>query len=67
MQTRFLGQEDPQEESMATHSIILAWRILTDSGAWRDTAHRVAKSWTQLKRLNIHAQEETGYMRLSEK
>ena len=25
---RFLGQEDPLEEDMATHSSILAWRIL---------------------------------------
>ena len=24
---RFLGWEDPMEESMATHSSILAWRI----------------------------------------
>ena len=24
---RFLGQEDPLEESMATHAIILVWRI----------------------------------------
>ena len=24
---RFLGQEDPQEKGMATHSSILAWRI----------------------------------------
>ena len=24
---RFLGQEDPLEEGMATHSNILAWRI----------------------------------------
>ena len=27
MQVRFLGWEDPLEEGMATHSIILAWRI----------------------------------------
>ena len=27
MQVRFLGQEDPLEEGMATHSNILAWRI----------------------------------------
>ena len=27
MQGRFLGQEDPLEEGMATHSSILAWRI----------------------------------------
>ena len=24
---RFLGQEDPLEESMATHSSVLAWEI----------------------------------------
>ena len=28
MQVRFLGQEDPLEESMVNHSSILAWRIL---------------------------------------
>ena len=27
MRVRFLGQEDPLEEEMATHSSILAWRI----------------------------------------
>ena len=27
MQIQFLGQEDPLEEGMATHSSILAWRI----------------------------------------
>ena len=27
-QIRSLGQEDPLEEKMATHSSILAWRIL---------------------------------------
>ena len=26
-QVRSLGQEDPQEKEMATHSSILAWRI----------------------------------------
>ena len=26
-QVRFLGQEDPPEKEMATHSSILAWRI----------------------------------------
>ena len=30
-----LGWEDPQEEGMATHSSILAWKILMDRGAWR--------------------------------
>ena len=27
MQVRSLGQKDPLEEGMATHSSILAWRI----------------------------------------
>ena len=27
MLVRFLGQEDPLEESMATHSNVLAWEI----------------------------------------
>ena len=43
---RPLGWEDPLEESMATHSSILAWRIPMDRGAWWDTVHGVAKSWT---------------------
>ena len=40
--------EDPLEEGMATHSSILAWRILVDRGAWRATVHGVAKSRTRL-------------------
>ena len=36
-----LGWEDPLEEGMATHSSILAWRILMDRGAWWATVHRV--------------------------
>ena len=39
-----LGQEDPLEEGMATHSSILAWRIPMDRGAWKATVHRIAKS-----------------------
>ena len=31
----FLGQEDPLEKEMATHSSILAWRIRMDRGAWQ--------------------------------
>ena len=45
---RSLGWEDPLEESMATHSNILAWRIPMDRGAWRATVHGVAKSWVQM-------------------
>jgi len=36
---RSLGWEDPQEEGMATHSSILAWRIPMDRGAWQATVH----------------------------
>ena len=43
-----LGREDPLEEGMATHSIILAWRIPMDRRAWRAIVHGVTKSWTQL-------------------
>ena len=42
------GWEDPLEEEMATHSSILAWRILMDRGAWWATVHWVAKSRTGL-------------------
>ena len=45
----FLDWEDHLEEGgHATHSNILAWRILMDRGAWWATAHGIAKSWTQL-------------------
>ena len=36
-----LGQEDPLEEGMTTHSIILAWRIPMDRGAWQAMAHKI--------------------------
>ena len=38
-----LGQEDPLEKEITTHSSILAWRIPMDRGAWRATVHGVAK------------------------
>ena len=48
MQFRSLGWEDPLEEGIATHSSILAWRILVDRGACWAIFHGVAKSRTQL-------------------
>ena len=54
-QVQSLGQEDPVEESMATHSSIFTWRIL-----WTEepvaTVHRVVQSWTWLKQLSMHTQ-----------
>ena len=47
-QVPFLGQEEPLENRMATHSSILAWRIPMDRGAWRAIVHGVVKSRTQL-------------------
>ena len=38
------GWEDLLEEGMATHSSILAWRILMDRGAWWATVHGVTES-----------------------
>ena len=36
-----LGWEDPLEEVIATHSSILAWRILMDRGVWWAIVHGV--------------------------
>ena len=33
-QVQSLGQEDPLEKEMATHSSTLAWKNLMDGGAW---------------------------------
>ena len=40
------GSGDPLEESMATHSDILAWKIPMDRGTWQAIVHGVTKSWT---------------------
>ena len=47
-QVRSLGQENPLEKEMATHSSTVAWRIPMDRGAWQATFCGVVKSWTQL-------------------
>ena len=43
---QLLGQEDPLEKGMATHSTLLALENSMDRGAWWATVHGVAKSWT---------------------
>ena len=45
---RSLGWEDVLDEDMATHFIILAWRIPMDRGAWWAIVHGVTKSRTRL-------------------
>ena len=46
MQVRSLGQEDPLEKDMATHSTILAWKNPMDQGAWQAVADGVIESDT---------------------
>ena len=41
-QVQFLGQEDPLEKGMATHSSILAWRI-----PWTEEAGRLQSMGSQ--------------------
>ena len=43
-QVQSLGQEDPLEKGMATHSSILAWKNPMDRGIWWATVHGVTKS-----------------------
>jgi len=52
-----LGQEDPLEKEMATHSSVLAWRI-----PWTEEPGRLQMMGSQrvicLSNLNIHISEE---------
>ena len=47
---QFLGQEDPLEKEMTTHSSILAWRIpwTEEPDGIGSSVHGVAESRTQL-------------------
>ena len=57
-----LGQEDPLEKEMATHSSVLAWRIPgTGDPAWWAAVHGVTQSPARLKQLSSsswHGSEE---------
>ena len=53
MQVGSLGQEDPLEEEMATHSSVLAWRNPgTGEPGGLLSVYGVAQSQTRLKRLS---------------
>ena len=45
-QVRSLGQEDPLEKKVATHSSTLAWKTPWTKGAWWGRVHGVTESWT---------------------
>ena len=59
MHVRSLGQEDPLEESMATPSSILAWRIPGTEEPGGPQSIVSPQSWTRLKRLSTRAEEES--------
>ena len=51
MQVQSLGQKDPPEKGMATHSSILAWRIPwteEPDGLWSIGSQRVGHNWSDL-------------------
>ena len=50
---RSLGQEDPLEEGMATHSNSCLDNPM-DRGGWQTVVHRVTKSLTGLKQVSTH-------------
>ena len=55
---RSLGQEDPMEKEMATHSSILAWRIpgtREPGGLLSMELHRVGHDWSNLAAAAAHA------------
>ena len=58
MHVQSLGQEDPLEEGMATHSSILAWRI-----PWTEDSDGLqsmeSQSQKRLKRLSTHTSTPT--------
>ena len=52
---RSLGQEDPLKKEMASHSKNSCLGNPMGRGTWQAIVHRVAKSWTELKQLSMHA------------
>ena len=62
MLVQSLGQEDPLEEGMATHSSILAWRFPwteETGGLWFIESQRVGHDWSDLPHRHTHPQERS--------
>ena len=53
--TQSLGQENPLEKELASHSSVLAWRISMDRGTQKAAVHRVAQSPTRLRQLSTQS------------
>ena len=63
MQVLLLGQEDPLEQGMATHSSILAWRIpwTEEPGGLQSIgSQRVRHDWSNLARTHADLQKVTA-------
>ena len=60
-QVRSLGQEDPLEESMATHSSILLGEFHR-WGAWRATVHGVTESDTTEATEHTHTSHQVNFL-----
>ena len=64
MWVQSLGQEDPLEEGMATHTAVFlpgeshGQRSLASSVHGQAIVHGVEKSWTRLKQLSMHASDD---------
>ena len=59
-----LGWEESLEQSMVTHSSILAWRIPMDRGARRATVHGVAESDTTEQLCTEHNDQTTKVLQI---
>ena len=63
MQVRSLGQEDPLEEDVATHSSILAWRIpLTEEPGGLHSPWGLKESGTT--EVTEHVHRHTQYIKI---
>ena len=50
-----LGQEDPQEQGMATRFSILTWKKPLNRGAWQATVHGGHKESDMTEYIHMHA------------
>ena len=60
IQVHSLGQEDPLEKRLATHSSILAGKFHGQRILAGYTVHEISKSWTQLSNLHFHREVRTN-------
>ena len=64
MRVLSLGQEDPLEEEITTHSSILAREIPQAGGAWWATVHGSLKEWGMLSTSRDRSHEQNQYIQM---